>query len=105
MRWHFLAYKFGRLVMPWAILIALIAPLAMPHNLFRTGLLVLESLPLVLALANGFIPAGSRLKRLSSPARTFLVMNAAALCAIAVFFVPANLIWKPTEVAKESDKG
>jgi len=55
--------------------------------------------PVFLALINPFVPAGSRLKRLSSPARTFLVMNLAALVAVAVFVLPASKIWKPTKTA------
>ena len=98
MRWHFLSHKFGRLALPWTILLALGATLGMPHNWFRTALLVCESLPFVLALLNQAMPAGSPMKRLTSPAQTFLVMNAASLSAIAVFFVPTTWIWKPTQV-------
>ena len=53
----------------------------------------------LLAVANRFVPQGFPLKRLSSPAQTFLVMNAAALAAVAVFFIPATRLWKPTRVA------
>ena len=53
----------------------------------------------LLAVANRFVPKGFPLKRISSPAQTFLVMNAAALAAVAVFFVPATRLWKPTRVA------
>jgi cellulose synthase/poly-beta-1,6-N-acetylglucosamine synthase-like glycosyltransferase len=98
MRWHFLSHKFGRLAMPWTILIAIAATVAMPHNWFRTALLALEAIPFGLALLNRVIPQGWALKRLASPARTFLTMNLAALSAIAVFFIPATRIWKPTQV-------
>jgi biofilm PGA synthesis N-glycosyltransferase PgaC len=98
MRWHFLSHKFGRLALPWTILLAIGATLSMPDNWFRTALLVCESLPFVLALLNQAIRPGSPVKRLTSPANTFLVMNAASLSAIVVFFVPATQIWKPTQV-------
>jgi len=96
MRLHFLSHKFSRLALPWALLLLYAATLAMPGSLFRSGLLALELVPPVLALLNSLIPAGFPLKRLSSPARTFLVMNAAALCAIFVFVLPPTWIWKPT---------
>jgi cellulose synthase/poly-beta-1,6-N-acetylglucosamine synthase-like glycosyltransferase len=100
MRFHFLSHKFSRLALPWALLLLLAATLSMPSNIFRNVLLCLEMLPVVLALLNNFIPTGVRLKRLSSPSRTFLVMNAAALCAVFVFVLPATWIWKPTNTAK-----
>jgi hypothetical protein len=53
---------------------------------------------LLLAACNGFVSPGSPLKRLASPARTLLVMNAAAMAAVLVFFVPANRLWTPTRV-------
>jgi hypothetical protein len=54
---------------------------------------------LAIALLDRLIPRRWPLKRISSPARTFLAMNAAALLAPAVFFVPAGSLWKkPTQV-------
>lgn len=101
MRGHFLSHKFSRLAMPWTLLIAFGATLAMPDGWFRNTLLGCHAIPVLLALSNSLIPQGWALKRLSSPARTFFVMNAAALSALAVFFVPATMIWKPTEVQKQ----
>ena len=73
--------------------------IALPASRFRTLLLAFELAFVLLAVANRFVPKGFPLKRLSSPAQTFLVMNAAALMAAAVFFVPATRLWKPTRVA------
>jgi len=61
-------------------------------------LLTLELIPVGLAALNPLVPAGIPLKRLTSPARTFLVMNLAALTALAVFVLPPEKIWKPTRV-------
>ena len=44
----------------------------------------------MLALLDRLVPSGFALKRLTSPARTFIVMNAAALASVVVFFVPAT---------------
>jgi cellulose synthase/poly-beta-1,6-N-acetylglucosamine synthase-like glycosyltransferase len=106
MRFHFLSYKFSRLVLPWAILAAWISTLALPDSPLRTSLVIDELIFLALALADRFVPGTSPLKRISSPAKTFLVMNAAALLSIAVFFVPARTLWKtPTQVAPAAPSG
>jgi hypothetical protein len=99
MRLHFLSHKFGRLVLPWALLIALGASLALPPSWFRTAVWAGEALLLGLAMLDPLVPHGWRAKRLSSPARTFLVMNGAALLAILVFVVPPQVLWKPTRVS------
>jgi cellulose synthase/poly-beta-1,6-N-acetylglucosamine synthase-like glycosyltransferase len=98
MRLHFISHKFGRLVLPWAILLVLGASWALPHSWFRTSLLDGELCLSVLALIDPLFGSRFPLKRVSSAARTFVVMNAAALSAIAVFFVPATKLWRPTRV-------
>ena len=102
MRTHFLSHKFGRLVLPWAILLAIGFTAALPREYGRTFLLLDETALVVLALLDRWIPLKFPLKRLTSPARTFIVMNAASLAAAAVFFVPAQKLWKTTRVAPKS---
>jgi cellulose synthase/poly-beta-1,6-N-acetylglucosamine synthase-like glycosyltransferase len=96
MRWHFLSHKFGRLALPWTVLLSFSATWMLPASTVRTALLVLEFTPVCLALLNSVVPRSFPLKRLTSPARTFLVMNLAALAAPAVFVLPPEKIWKPT---------
>jgi cellulose synthase/poly-beta-1,6-N-acetylglucosamine synthase-like glycosyltransferase len=98
MRFHFLSHKFGRLVLPWALLAVVGSTLALPASSFRTSLMESDLAFLLLALLDRFIPAGFLLKRLSSPARTFLAMNAASLAAPVVFFIPPARLWVPTRV-------
>lgn len=98
MRFHFLSHKFARLMLPWAILAVFIATVALPDSSFRTFLVSDELMLLAIALIDAIIPRNFPLKRLSSPARSFLVMNAAALLSVLVFFVPANRLWVPTRV-------
>ena len=98
MRFHFLSYKFGRLALPWAILLIVASTLALPASSWRSFLLLDECLFLLLAACDRFIPAKFPLKRITSPARTFLAMNAAALLAVLVFFVPLELLWRPTRM-------
>ena len=96
MRFHFMSHKFSRLVLPWALLVIVASTLALPALLVRTCLLAGQAALLALALLDVVIPVGFPLKRVTSPARTFIVMNAAALAAIVVFFVPATRLWSPT---------
>jgi cellulose synthase/poly-beta-1,6-N-acetylglucosamine synthase-like glycosyltransferase len=103
MRFHFLSYKFSRLVLPWAILLVWAATLALPSSSFRDFLISDELVLIALALLDRFIPKTWPLKRISSPSRTFLAMNAAALLSPAVFFLPAGRLWqKPTQVVVSS---
>jgi cellulose synthase/poly-beta-1,6-N-acetylglucosamine synthase-like glycosyltransferase len=103
MRFHFLSHKFGRLLLPWLILAFFASAAGLPYSWFRTSLLSAGGAWLLLALCNGFVPSRSPLKRLTSPARTFLVMNAAALAAIAVFFASPAKFWAPTRVQAPGD--
>jgi cellulose synthase/poly-beta-1,6-N-acetylglucosamine synthase-like glycosyltransferase len=98
MRFHFLSYKFGRLVLPWAILLILGSTLALPDSRWRNFLLADELTLAALAVLDRFVPRAFPLKRISSPARTFVAMNAAALLAVAVFFVPPDTLWRPTRI-------
>ena len=54
----------------------------------------------LLALADVWTGEGSPLKRLSSPARTFLVLVASAFCGLSVLFVPSGALWKESAVGR-----
>jgi cellulose synthase/poly-beta-1,6-N-acetylglucosamine synthase-like glycosyltransferase len=103
MRFHFLSHKFSRLLLPWLILVFFAATAVLPSSWFRTSLLIAGAAWLLLTLSDGFVSPASALKRLTSPARTFLVMNFAALISVAVFFVPATTLWTPTRVQSTAD--
>ena len=98
MRFHFVSYKFGRLVLPWAILLILASTIALPNSAWRSFLLVDECMLFGLAALDRFVSRKFLLKRITSPARTFLAMNAAALLALLVFFVPPESLWRPTRM-------
>jgi poly-beta-1,6-N-acetyl-D-glucosamine synthase len=98
MRLHFLSHKTSRLILPWAILLICYATLLLPSPGIRRFLLCDELLLPALALVDGFVPKGSRLKRLSSPARSFVRMNLASLLSVVVFIIPAGSLWRPTKV-------
>jgi poly-beta-1,6-N-acetyl-D-glucosamine synthase len=95
MWWHFVSYKLGRLLLPWALACLLICSVLLP-NPWRWPVCGVQLCGYGLAAVDGWIPAGMPLKRLSSPARTFVVMMIAAALALKVFFVPPQSLWKVT---------
>ena len=98
MRFHFISHKSSRLVLPWGILMILAGTVVLDSSRIRGYLLLAELLLLVLALGDYLIPKKSPLKGISSPARTFLAMNAASLLSVVVFVVPPRRLWPPTQV-------
>jgi biofilm PGA synthesis N-glycosyltransferase PgaC len=98
MRFHFLSHKFSRLALPWSLLLIAAGTVLLPAPSIRWGLVAAEALFVLLAAIDGFLPKGFPLKRVSSPARTFLAMNAASLAGIAVFFIEPTRLWRPTKV-------
>ena len=94
---HFFSHKLARLLMPWAIIAAAVAGFGLPApwNVWAIGA---EASACVLALLDVWLPAGFPLKRLTSPIRTFAVLMAASLCALAILFVPPRVLWKETRV-------
>jgi hypothetical protein len=101
---HFFSHKLARLAMPWALIgvAAASCGLPAPWNFWAIGAQVCGY---GLALADPLIPAWLPLKRLSSPARTFTVLMAASLCALAILFVPAQVLWKETRVSTGTASG
>jgi cellulose synthase/poly-beta-1,6-N-acetylglucosamine synthase-like glycosyltransferase len=105
MRFHFFSHKSSRLALPWAILLVGVATWALPASPLRSVLLAGELAPVALAVVDWIVPRSWPLKRISSPARTFLAMNAAALLSVSVFVIPARILWRPTRVAAGSVGG
>ena len=99
MRMHFLPHKFGRVALPWLILIGIAATLALPAGWARSTLLALALVVLAFAALDLVLPKKFILRRISSPARSFVLLNAASLASVLVFFVPPERLWKPTHVA------
>ncbi|HMF78871.1 MAG TPA: glycosyltransferase [Bryobacteraceae bacterium] len=94
---HFLSHKLGRLLLPFAMLTAVIASFFLPQP-WRVPLLLSQGLFYLLAVIDPVIPERSPLKRLSAVIRAFVVLTAAAFCALAVFILPAQKLWKETLV-------
>jgi cellulose synthase/poly-beta-1,6-N-acetylglucosamine synthase-like glycosyltransferase len=95
---HFLSHKTGRLLLPFALLATLISSFLLPQP-WRGIAIGLEVVFYGLAALDPVLPARFPLKRLSAVTRAFVVLVAAALCAVAVFILPAQKLWKETRVS------
>lgn len=90
---HFLSHKFGRLLLPFALLAAAgAAPLLpAPWNWWAlAGQVVFYGA----ALADPLMPERSFPKKITSPVRTFCVMMLATLSATSILFSPQRSFWK-----------
>lgn len=92
---HFVSCKLGRLLLPYAFVLLAVATLRSP-GAHALAALSAQALFYCLALIDVAVPETWPLKQLTSPARTIVVLVAAAFCAIVIFFVPARKLWKPT---------
>jgi cellulose synthase/poly-beta-1,6-N-acetylglucosamine synthase-like glycosyltransferase len=90
---HFLSHKFGRLMLPYLLIGVGLASFGLPAP-WRWAALSGQAALYGLSLADLWVPEG-RLKRATSPLRTFVTLVASALFAVSVFFVPTGSLWKP----------
>ena len=96
---HFFSYKVTRLLLPWALAAIAVSSLFLPSPA-AIAAVVAQTLFYALALLDGHIPERNSLKRLSSPARTFCMLNLASLRAMSVLFVPAASLWTTSQVGR-----
>jgi cellulose synthase/poly-beta-1,6-N-acetylglucosamine synthase-like glycosyltransferase len=99
MRFHFLSGKYGRPAMPWLLFLIAISSFWLPGPLNWVATAG-QAAFYALALMDTLIPPGFPLKRISSPARTFVVLVLSSLAAVRIFFVAPRDLWKETHVRK-----
>lgn len=92
---HYVSHKLGRLLLPHALLALAISTVFLPDPL-RIAVAAPQALIYSLAALDTVLPRGSGAARLTAPARTFVVMMAAAFGALSYFVVPSGSLWKPT---------
>ena len=93
MRLHFVSAKYGRIVIPYCLIAIALATFGLPPY-WRAAAAVSQILFYALALLDVTVPDGTKLKQLTSPIRTFVVLMAASLAAVRVFFVSPTSLWK-----------
>jgi cellulose synthase/poly-beta-1,6-N-acetylglucosamine synthase-like glycosyltransferase len=104
MLFHFLSHKVARLILPYLFLLLLILGFLLPGYWAWAAVSAQVGFYL-LAAVDPMVPQTWLLKRLSSPARAFVLLVAAALFALAIFFVPPRKLWKTTELRNNGREG
>ncbi len=100
---HFFSHKLGRLLLPVAMLTSLVSSVFLPYPA-RWIALAPQLAFYAAGLLDSFIPESNPIKRLTAVIRAFLVLVSAAFCAVAVFFLPAQRLWKETNVSLGAPK-
>jgi len=95
MWFHYMSYKVGRLLLPFALIVMFVSSFWLPSP-FSIPAVTAQVVFYLLAFADLFIPESALVKRASSLARTFVVLMIAAVCALSIFFVSPQSLWKPT---------
>ncbi|MBV9266144.1 MAG: glycosyltransferase family 2 protein [Acidobacteriaceae bacterium] len=98
---HYVSYKLGRLFLPFGLLICAVSSLAVAGPVAVCSAVV-QAMAYSLAILDVRIPESSSLKRISSPLRSFLAMMVAGACALSIWFVPPQRLWKITRVSRQS---
>lgn len=99
---HFVSHKFGRLLLPWCLIGTFVCTALLPPGIAKSFLLLNEAALLLLAALFPWLGSDSPLRRYSSWARTFLVMNAAAILSLKVFVVNPQKMWLTTQVDRQT---
>jgi cellulose synthase/poly-beta-1,6-N-acetylglucosamine synthase-like glycosyltransferase len=92
---HFVSHKLGRLLLPYALLAILVSSFQLP-GVWKYMALVVQAGVYGLALFDGILPDTPVVKRLSSPANTFVVLMAAAVTGASVLFISPQKLWRQT---------
>ncbi len=96
---HYVSYKFGRLVLPYLLLVFAAACVLAPGWIPKLSLAALLAVG-ALAGIDPWLPQGFPLKKLSATARTFVSLMAASALAVRVFFVDPRSLWVVTRPKK-----
>ena len=97
---HYVSYKFGRLLLPLALLVIAITGFGLP---FPWSAIVVggQSLLYCLALVDPLVRDSSALKPVTSILRTFFVLMIATVYASRILFRPSSgNFWKQTQIAE-----
>ena len=92
---HFVSHKLGRLLLPYALLAILVSSFQLP-GVWKYMALVVQAGVYGLALFDGILPDTPVVKRLLSPANTFVVLMAAAVTGASVLFISPQKLWRQT---------
>ena len=91
-RFEFVSHKLSRLVVPFALLALLVASMFLPEPMYRAALVAQLAFYALSLLGLGGFKIGP-LSRIADPARTFVVLNSAALVAFVNFVTGRKAVW------------
>ena len=97
---HYMSYKFGRLVLPYLMVVFVIACVLAPGWIPKLSLAGVAGVCL-LAAVDKWIPQSFLVKRVTATAKTFVSLMAASALAVRVFFVDPRSLWVVTRPKKE----
>lgn len=98
---HFVSHKLGRLLLPWILLGIILATALLPQCETKWFLTANELVLVGLAVCSNMLSRVPVVGRSASWARTFLMMNLAALFSLKVFFVNPQQMWGTTKVDRQ----
>lgn len=93
MWFHFLSHKLARQLLPWALLAMAASSFGLPCP-WGAAALSAQAAFYLAAAVDPWIPECHRVKPLTSPPRTFVVLMAAAALSIYAILLPVNRLWK-----------
>jgi poly-beta-1,6-N-acetyl-D-glucosamine synthase len=91
-RFEFISHKLSRLIVPFALMGLLIASIFLPAPFYRAALAAQLAFYVLSLAALGGMKVGP-LSRLADAARTFVVLNSAALMAFVNFITGRKAVW------------
>ena len=94
---HFVSHKLGRLMLPYAMLIAFFSSFFLPSP-WNWVAFAAQIGFYALAAVDPLLSERIAIKRVTSAVRAFIVLVSAAACAVVVFFLPATTLWRETRV-------
>ena len=94
---HFMSHKFGRLLLPFALIAAAVSSFFLPEP-FNWLALGGQAAFYGAAIIDPLVPERSPLRKITSPVRVFVVMMAAAFCATSILF-GGGRYWTETRVS------
>jgi cellulose synthase/poly-beta-1,6-N-acetylglucosamine synthase-like glycosyltransferase len=91
-RFEFISHKLSRLAVPFALLLLLIASIAVPEPFYRIALGLQLAFYALSVVAIAGVKIGP-LARIADPARTFILLNSAAVIAFVNFVTGRKAVW------------
>jgi glycosyltransferase involved in cell wall biosynthesis len=91
-RFEFISHKLSRLAVPFALLVLLIASIAVPEPFYRIALGLQLAFYALSVVAIAGVKIGP-LAKIADPARTFILLNSAAVIAFVNFVTGRKAVW------------